>query len=101
MVSFLTFLRFHVLDDDFSDSREYANTYSMDTPVIDRNEVISRQFEDELSRVGFARVLSSSDGETTICWNAYSIQVIFQIKAHSVEVMSKLCLLEQDKLCVF
>ena len=69
--------------------------------MIDRNELISRQFEDELSRVGFARVLSSSDGETTICWNAYSIQVIFQIKAHSVEVMSKLCLLEQDKLCVF
>ena len=88
MISFLAFLRSDVLDDDYSDSRECADTYSMDAPLIDRNEVISRHFEDELSRVGFARVLSNSDGETTICWNAYSIQVIFQIKTHSVEIMS-------------
>ena len=38
MISFLAFLRSDVLDDDYSDSRECADTYSIDAPLIDRNE---------------------------------------------------------------
>ena len=88
MISFLAFLRSDVLDDDYSDSRECADTYSMDAPLIDRNEVISRHFEDELSRVGFARVLSNSDSERQYVGIHTQFRLFFQIKTYSVEIMS-------------